>query len=87
MLSSFSIKLRITSGVGFLYGSFCIADRLNPITRFYNTYKNIEVIRKLNNNVVHRNYFQIKQDVQDIIQSEIEWLLGNPALRHLIIKK
>jgi hypothetical protein len=32
-------------------------------------YKDIEVIRKLDNAMVQRNYLQIKQDVQDIIQS------------------
>ena len=35
-------------------------------------YKDIEVIRKLDNTMVQRNYLQIKQDVRDIIQSEIE---------------
>ena len=51
------------------------------------SYKNIEVIRKLNNNMVQRNYFQIKQDVQDIIQSEMERLLNDPGLAHLVVKK
>jgi hypothetical protein len=51
------------------------------------SYKNIEVIRKLNNNMVQRNYFQIKLDVQDIIQSEMERLLNDPGLAHLVVKK
>ncbi len=51
------------------------------------TYKEIEVIRKLDGNMVQRNYFQIKQDVQDIIQSEMERLLNDPGLAHLVIKK
>ena len=51
------------------------------------SYKNIGVIRKLNNNMVQRNYFQIKQDVQDIIQSEMERLLNDPGLAHLVVKK
>jgi hypothetical protein len=50
-------------------------------------YKNIEVIRKLDNTMVQRNYLQIKQDVQDIIQSEMERLLNDPGLAHLVIKK
>jgi TusA-related sulfurtransferase len=50
-------------------------------------YKEIEVIRKLDANIVQRNYLQIKQDIQEIIQSEMERLLDNPSLMHLIIKK
>ncbi|MGV8094909.1 MAG: conjugal transfer protein MobC [Mangrovibacterium sp.] len=50
-------------------------------------YKNIEVIRKLDNNMVQRNYLQIKQDIQDIIQSEIERLLNDPGLSHLVVRK
>ncbi len=50
-------------------------------------YKETEVIRKLENNMVQRNYLQIKQDIQDIIHSEMERMLNDPALSHLIIKK
>lgn len=51
------------------------------------SYKEIEIIRKLDNSMVQRNYFQIKQDIQDIIQSEMERLLNNPGLAHLVVKK
>lgn len=50
-------------------------------------YKDVEVIRKLDSSMVQRNYLQIKQDVQDIIQSEMERLLNDPGLVHLVIKK
>ena len=50
-------------------------------------YKEIEVIRKLDNSMVQRNYFQIKQDIQDIIQSEMERLMNDPGLAHLVVKK
>jgi len=50
-------------------------------------YKNIEVVRKLDNGMVQRNYFQVKQDIQDIIQSEMERLINDPGLAHLVIKK
>jgi hypothetical protein len=48
---------------------------------------NIEVIRKLDNSMVQRNYFQIKQEIQDIIQSEMERLINDPRFVHLVIKK
>jgi hypothetical protein len=50
-------------------------------------FQEIEVFRKLDNNMVQRNYFQIKQDIHDIIKSEIEQLMNNPDLKHLVIKK
>ena len=51
------------------------------------SYKEIPIIRKLDNAMVQRNYLQIKQDVQDIIQSEMERVLSDPGLSHLVIKK
>jgi len=50
-------------------------------------YKEIEVIRKIDGVMVQRNYLQIKQDIQDIIHSEMERLMNDPASRHLVIKK
>jgi hypothetical protein len=50
-------------------------------------YQELPVIRKFDNTIVQRNYLQIKLDIQDIIHAEIERLLYNPALKHLIIQK
>ena len=50
-------------------------------------YKEIPVVRKLDSAVVQRNYLQIKQDVQDIINSEMERILGDPSISHLVIRK
>ena len=51
------------------------------------SYINIAPIRKLDNSMIQRNYLQVKQDVQDIIDSEIERLVNDPGLDYLIIKK
>lgn len=64
-----------------------IINNHEAIKREEENYKNIEVIRKLDGNMVQRNYFRIKQDIQDIIQSEMERLLNDPGLAHLIVKK
>ncbi|MBN9349336.1 MAG: YWFCY domain-containing protein [Chitinophagaceae bacterium] len=64
-----------------------IINDQEALKREEENYKNIEVIRKLDNSMVQRNYFQIKQDIQDIIQSEMERLLNDPGLAHLVIKK
>ncbi|MDI1304101.1 MAG: conjugal transfer protein MobC [bacterium] len=50
-------------------------------------YKDIPVIRKIDNAMVQRNYLQVKQDIQEIMQSEIERLLGDPGLAYLVMKK
>lgn len=50
-------------------------------------YKEIPVIRKLDNAMVQQNYLQVKQDVQDIVQSEMERLMADPGMVHLVIKK
>jgi hypothetical protein len=50
-------------------------------------YKEIPVVRKLDNAVVQKNYLQIKQDVQDIINSEMERVLNDKGLKHLLVQK
>lgn len=50
-------------------------------------YKEIPIVRKLDNSMIQRNYNQIKQDVQDIIQTEMERILSDPGLAALVIKK
>jgi len=50
-------------------------------------YKEINVIRKLDDGMIQRNYLQVKRDIQDIIQSEMERLLNDPGQVHLVIKK
>jgi hypothetical protein len=57
------------------------------LKREQENYIDIAVIRKLDNTMVQRNYLQIKQDIQDIIHSEMERLLNDPALNYLVIKK
>lgn len=50
-------------------------------------YVDIAPIRKIDNTMVQRNYLQVKQDIQDIVNSEMERLLNDPALAYLVIKK
>lgn len=50
-------------------------------------YIDIAVIRNLDNAMVQRNYLQIKQDIQDIIHSEMERLLNDPGLAYLVVRK
>lgn len=50
-------------------------------------FKEIEPVRKLDQAMVHRNYLQVKQDIRDIIESEMERLLNDPGLEHLVVTK
>ncbi|SMD44847.1 Type IV secretory pathway, VirD4 components [Aquiflexum balticum DSM 16537] len=50
-------------------------------------YKDIPEIRKIDNSLVQKNYSQIKQDIQDIIHSELQRLSDDPGLKHLILVK
>jgi hypothetical protein len=50
-------------------------------------YVSLPQVRKINGAIVERNYLQIKQDIRDIIELEMERLLSDPALAHLVIKK
>jgi len=51
------------------------------------SFKEIPPVRKIDESMIQRNYLQIKQDVKDIINSEIERLINDPAMAHLVIKK
>lgn len=50
-------------------------------------YKDIPVVRQITNEIVQQNYLQIKQEIQDIIFSEMQRLMSHPELCELIIKK
>jgi hypothetical protein len=50
-------------------------------------YKTIPTFRKVDNAAVQRNYQEIKQDVQDIVETELEHILNDPSKGHLIVKK
>lgn len=52
-----------------------------------NSYKEIPLIRRVDNAIVQRNFSQIKSDVQNILLSEMERLLNDPARAHLVIRK
>ena len=50
-------------------------------------YKELPVVRTIDNVIVQRNYLQIKHDVEDIVECEMERILGDPGLGYLIVKK
>ncbi|WAC13245.1 conjugal transfer protein MobC [Dyadobacter pollutisoli] len=50
-------------------------------------YQPLPVVRQINASVIDANYLQIKEDIEGIIFSEMERMLNDPELSHLIISK
>lgn len=51
------------------------------------SFKDIPVIHKIDTGMVQMKYRQVKQDIQNIIEAEMETLINDPWQRHLVIKK
>jgi hypothetical protein len=51
------------------------------------SYQEIPVFRTLDSSMVQRNYIQIKENVKDIVAYEMERILNDPALEHLVVQK
>jgi len=51
------------------------------------TYKPFPVIRRVDKGMVQRNYFQIKEDIEDLLSAEIERMKGDPELTGLVVRK
>ncbi|REA63559.1 conjugal transfer protein TraG [Dyadobacter luteus] len=64
-----------------------ILNEHNQIKKQEASYQEIPLIRNLDNAIVQRNFDQIRQDVQDIIDSEIADMLNNPELEYLVLVK
>lgn len=64
-----------------------VTNNLVASKREQERYKDLPVIRSLENNIVQNNFLQIKQGVQDIVSAELDRIMNDPALADQIIKK
>lgn len=64
-----------------------ILNNHNALKQEQQNYKEIPIVRKVNHTMCQTNYLHVKQDVQEIIHSEMERLLNDPGLKYLIVKK
>lgn len=64
-----------------------IQNDFDAINREEKAYQPIPVIRLVDDEMIQKNYQQIKQDIQNIRNSEIELLLSDPSTEHLVIRK
>jgi hypothetical protein len=69
--------------------SFCseIVNDHQGLAKKQKAYKDLPEFSKVNSNSVFKNYLQIKKDIVDLVQTEIERMLDTPELGDLIIKK
>jgi len=59
----------------------------DALSKEESSYKEIAPIRKIDNSMVQRNYLQIKQDIHDLLNAEMERIINDPALAHLLVRK
>lgn len=52
-----------------------------------NNYKPLPIIRQVDNNVVQQNYIQVKNDILNLVEAEIDRMMNDPALSGLIVRK
>ncbi|WP_294958481.1 conjugal transfer protein MobC [uncultured Flavobacterium sp.] len=64
-----------------------IVNDHEKIKKEIDSYEEIPLIRKIDSVIVQRNYLQVKIEIQEIIQSEMERIIRNPALASLILSK
>jgi hypothetical protein len=50
-------------------------------------YLPIPIVRKVTTESVGKNYEQIKEDVREIVDSQLAGMKNDPALRHLVVIK
>ena len=64
-----------------------IVNDFDAIDKEEANYEPIPVIRKVDQQMVQRNFDQIRKDVQDIIHAEISKMSADPAMYHLMLAK
>jgi hypothetical protein len=50
-------------------------------------YKPIPIVRQISPSIIQRNYLQIKQEVDDLVNAEMERIMSDPASEGMVLKK
>lgn len=64
-----------------------IQNDFDAINKEEEAYKPIPVIRDINDFMVQKNFQQVIADIDDLVNSEIQRMLNDPALEHLVLQK
>lgn len=69
--------------------TFCseIINDHAALKRASDAFKELPQVRDVSQNDIDKNYLQVKQDVEEIIESVTQMILNTPEMEHLIIKK
>ena len=51
------------------------------------SFKPLPVIRQVDSSLIQSNYLQIKLDVESLVIAELERMMQDPALSHLLVLK
>lgn len=51
------------------------------------SYKSIPVVRQINASIVQKNYLQIKQEIEDLVNAEMDRIMNDPAMEGMVLKK
>ena len=50
-------------------------------------YKPIPVVRQINPSIIQKNYLQIKQEIENLVNAEMERIMGDPGMVGMVLKK
>lgn len=50
-------------------------------------YKPVPVVREVNSTMIQQNYLQIRQEVEDLVNAEMERIMGDPGISKTIVRK
>lgn len=64
-----------------------ITHQQDPTSKMHERQQEIPIVRKLDEGIIERNFMQIKDDVQGLVFSEMQRLLDDPELSHLLVSK
>jgi len=45
------------------------------------------VVRQINSSIIQKNYVQIKQEIEDLVNAEMERIMNDPSMVGTILKK
>jgi len=45
------------------------------------------VVRQINSSIIQKNYVQIKQEIEDLVNAEMERIMGDPVMVGMVLKK
>jgi hypothetical protein len=64
-----------------------IINNHDALKREQDGYNPLPVVQQVDNGMEQRNYLRVKQNVEDLISTEMERMMGDPGLEGLVVRK